>query len=84
MKSWDVTAHRKTFMYLIEIINPAGWCHLPSWVLKPYFVQEVVFEVSLSLLLLLSLLMLIILVLLVTNHMSGLVKDFPIIWSIVS
>ncbi|KAF4649577.1 hypothetical protein FOL46_001660, partial [Perkinsus olseni] len=40
VKSWDVTSHRKTFMYLIEIINPAGWCHLPSWVLKPYFIQE--------------------------------------------
>ncbi|KAF4742132.1 hypothetical protein FOZ62_014381 [Perkinsus olseni] len=40
VKSWDVTSHKKTFTYIWEIINPRSWCHGPSWVLKPYFIQE--------------------------------------------
>ncbi|KAF4651526.1 hypothetical protein FOL46_000273 [Perkinsus olseni] len=40
VKSWDVTSHKKTFTYIWEIINPRSWCHLASWVLKPYFLQE--------------------------------------------
>mmetsp|Transcript_6384 Transcript_6384/g.6325 ORF Transcript_6384/g.6325 Transcript_6384/m.6325 type:complete len:215 (+) Transcript_6384:155-799(+) len=40
VKSWDVTSHKKSFTYIWEIINPRGWCHLASWVLKPYFLQE--------------------------------------------
>ena len=40
VKSWELTSHRKTFTYLRELITPTSFCHLPSLVLKPYFLQE--------------------------------------------
>lgn len=40
VKSWELTSHKKTFSYLWEFINPASFCHAPSLVLKPYFLQE--------------------------------------------
>lgn len=40
VKSWELTSHKKTFTYLFEFINPASFCHAPSLVLKPYFLQE--------------------------------------------
>lgn len=40
VKSWEVTSHKKTFTFLLEIINPISYFHLPSLALKPYFLQE--------------------------------------------
>ena len=40
VKSWEVTSHKKTFSFLIELINPISFFHLPSLALKPYFLQE--------------------------------------------
>ena len=40
VKSWEVTSHKKTFSFLLELINPISFIHLPSLALKPYFLQE--------------------------------------------
>ena len=40
VKSWEVTSHKKTFTFLLEIINPISFFHLSSLALKPYFLQE--------------------------------------------
>ena len=40
VKSWELTSHKKTFTFLIEIINPLSFCHFASICLKPYFIQE--------------------------------------------
>jgi|LauGreDrversion4_2_1035121.scaffolds.fasta_scaffold11622_3 hypothetical protein len=40
VKSWELTSHKKTFTYLVEVINPVSFFHLPSLCLKPYFMQE--------------------------------------------
>jgi hypothetical protein len=40
VKSWEVTSHKKTFSFLLELINPISFFHLPSVALKPYFLQE--------------------------------------------
>ena len=40
VKSWELTSHKKTFTYLVEVINPLSFFHLPSLCLKPYFMQE--------------------------------------------
>ena len=40
VKSWEVTSHKKTFTFIIELINPISWFHLKSVALKPYFLQE--------------------------------------------
>jgi hypothetical protein len=40
VKSWELTSHKKTFTYLMELINPLSWFHIPSLCLKPYFLQE--------------------------------------------
>jgi hypothetical protein len=42
VKSWELTSHRKTFTYLTELLSPTSFCHRPSLVLKPYFLQELV------------------------------------------
>ena len=42
VKSWELTSHRKTLTYVKELINPRSFCHVPSLVLKPYFLQEVI------------------------------------------
>jgi len=42
VKSWELTSHRKTLTYLGELLNPRSFCHVPSLVLKPYFLQETV------------------------------------------
>ena len=41
VKSWELTSHRKTITYVLELIHPRSWCHVPSLILKPYFLQEV-------------------------------------------
>lgn len=40
VKSWELTSHKKTFTFLIEIINPVSFFHVASLCLKPYFIQE--------------------------------------------
>ena len=40
VKSWELTSHKKTFTFLLEIINPVSFIHIPSLILKPYFIQE--------------------------------------------
>jgi hypothetical protein len=40
VKSWEVTSHKKTFTFIIELVNPISWFHLKSVALKPYFLQE--------------------------------------------
>ena len=40
VKSWDLTSHKKSFTFLMEIINPVSFCHGASLCLKPYFIQE--------------------------------------------
>ena len=40
VKSWELTSHRKTLTYLKEFLSPRSFCHVPSLVLKPYFLQE--------------------------------------------
>jgi hypothetical protein len=40
VKSWEVTSHKKTFTFLLELINPISWFHIKSVALKPYFMQE--------------------------------------------
>jgi len=40
VKSWELTSHKKTFTYLVEVLNPVSFFHLPSLCLKPYFMQE--------------------------------------------
>ena len=40
VRSWEVTSHKKTFSFLLELINPISFFHLPSVALKPYFLQE--------------------------------------------
>lgn len=40
VKSWEVTSHKKTFSFILELINPISFIHLPSLALKPYFLQE--------------------------------------------
>jgi hypothetical protein len=42
VKSWELTSHRKTFTYLREFLAPSSFCHAPSLVLKPYFLQELI------------------------------------------
>lgn len=42
VKSWELTSHRKTVTYIKEILAPRSFCHVPSLVLKPYFLQEVI------------------------------------------
>ena len=42
VKSWELTSHRKTLTYVAELINPLSFCHIPSLVLKPYFLQETI------------------------------------------
>jgi hypothetical protein len=40
VKSWELTSHKKTFTFFLEIINPVSFIHIPSLILKPYFIQE--------------------------------------------
>jgi hypothetical protein len=40
VKSWELTSHKKTFTFLIEVINPVSFFHVASLCLKPYFIQE--------------------------------------------
>ena len=40
VKSWELTSHKKTFTFLIEVINPVSFVHVASLCLKPYFIQE--------------------------------------------
>ena len=40
VKSWELTSHKKSFTFLIELINPVSFCHFASICLKPYFLQE--------------------------------------------
>ena len=40
MKSWELTSHKKTFTYIVELLSPASFTHSASLVLKPYFLQE--------------------------------------------
>ena len=40
VKSWELTSHKKTFTFLVEILNPLSFFHLASLCLKPYFIQE--------------------------------------------
>lgn len=40
VKSWELTSHKKTFTFIMELINPLSLFHLPSLCLKPYFLQE--------------------------------------------
>jgi len=40
VKSWEVTSHKKTFTFILEIISPISWFHIKSVALKPYFLQE--------------------------------------------
>jgi hypothetical protein len=40
VKSWELTSHKKSFTFLVEIINPVSFCHVASLCLKPYFIQE--------------------------------------------
>jgi hypothetical protein len=40
VKSWEVTSHKKTFTFIIEILSPISWFHIKSVALKPYFLQE--------------------------------------------
>ena len=40
VKSWELTSHKKSFTFLMEIINPVSFCHGASLCLKPYFIQE--------------------------------------------
>lgn len=40
VKSWELTSHKKTFTYLIELLSPESFMHNASLVLKPYFLQE--------------------------------------------
>ena len=42
VKSWELTSHRKSLTYLGEFLNPRSFCHIPSLVLKPYFLQEII------------------------------------------
>ena len=42
VKSWELTSHRKTLTYLKELLSPTSFCHVPSLVLKPYFLQEII------------------------------------------
>ena len=42
VKSWELTSHRKTITYLKEFLSPQSFCHKPSLVLKPYFLQEII------------------------------------------
>ena len=42
VKSWELTSHRKTLTYIKEVLAPRSFCHMPSLVLKPYFLQEVI------------------------------------------
>jgi Glycosyl transferase family group 2 len=40
VKSWELTSHKKTFTYLVELVTPESFLHSASLVLKPYFLQE--------------------------------------------
>ena len=40
VKSWELTSHKKTFTYLVELLSPESFIHISSLVLKPYFLQE--------------------------------------------
>ena len=40
VKSWELTSHKKTFTYLIELLAPSSFTHWPSFALKPYVLQE--------------------------------------------
>ena len=42
VKSWELTSHRKTLTYLFEFLSPRSFCHVPSLILKPYFLQELI------------------------------------------
>jgi hypothetical protein len=42
VKSWELTSHRKTLTYIGELLNPRSWFHVPSLILKPYFLQETI------------------------------------------
>ena len=40
VSSWELTSHKKTFTFLIELFSPSSFLHAPSLALKPYFLQE--------------------------------------------
>jgi len=42
VKSWELTSHRKTLTYISEVVNPRSFFHVPSLILKPYFLQETI------------------------------------------
>ena len=40
VKSWDLTSHKKTFSFLVELVSPISFFHFYSIMLKPYFLLE--------------------------------------------